>query len=80
MMSIADPLLSTVNVFKTENREKNLADITDWNYDFQTVCVNSPFSILNLFASQSPFQLKFLLRFIYIFSYRTIFSKFHRFY
>ncbi|XP_065069524.1 Krueppel-like factor 12 [Rhopilema esculentum] len=37
MMSIADPLLSTVNVFKAESREKNLSDITDWNYDFHTL-------------------------------------------
>lgn len=50
MMSIADPLLSNVSVFKTENRERNLADISDWNYDFQTVSVNSPlFSLLNTF-------------------------------
>ena len=41
MMSIADPLLSTANVLKTEKREKAFSDITDWNYDFQTV--NSPF-------------------------------------
>eukprot|EP00794_Sanderia_malayensis_P007837 gene7837-8687_t len=36
-MSIADPLLSTVNVFKSEHREKSLTEITDWNYDFQTL-------------------------------------------
>lgn len=43
MMSIADPLLSTVNVFKPDHREKNLADISDWNYDFQAVGVTPPF-------------------------------------
>lgn len=43
-MSIADPLLSTANVLKTtETREKSFTEITDWNYDFQTV--NSPFTL-----------------------------------
>ena len=38
MMSVADPLLSTVNVLKTERQEKSLnTDFADWSYDFQTV-------------------------------------------
>lgn len=51
MMSIADPLLSTANVLKTEKREKAFSDITDWNYDFQTV--NSPFLIFTKLVSEA---------------------------